>query len=153
MTRVLKWNKSAIKKRGAGNWNPINAAGGERWPRCDVTMEHRSAPLIAFRPGFHSPVWRGMKGRTQECVWTHGRIPEPRCTSEHTGYYGEFWMLKPFHKNKKIAKRATTSQMMSFRNPKQALLVTVSHRDRCPWVVGGQAPSMLHWFLSHYLQC
>lgn len=35
-------------------------------------MQHHSAPLIAFRPGFYSP--GGDDGWTQECEWTHAAV-------------------------------------------------------------------------------
>lgn len=76
MTRVLKWNKSAIKKRALAIENLLMREAVRGGPKRDGTMEHGGAPLIAFWPGFLFPTlakddrcWQEMATDSQ--MWTH----------------------------------------------------------------------------------
>lgn len=76
MTRVLKWNKSAIKKRALAIENLLMREAVRGGPKRDGTMEHAGALLIAFRPGFLFPTlgkddrsWQEMATYSQ--MWTH----------------------------------------------------------------------------------
>lgn len=69
-------------------------------------------------------------------------------------YNAWLWMLLPY-RNLTIC--ASKSGDFLFHNREQPLIVmatpSVSHQCHCPQAVGGQTPSMLHRFHSHYLCC
>lgn len=143
MTRVLKWNKSAIKKRALAIENLLMREAVRGGPKRDETMEHGGAPLIAFWPRFlfltlgeDDRCWQEMATYSQ--TWTH--------TKNYTDTSANTWQY--------VQPRDLFLPFWSHKQPIMAMVTSsVTHQRHCPRVVGDQVPSMLHRFHSHYLGC
>lgn len=146
MTRVLKWNKSAIKKRAPAIENLLMRGAVRGGPKRDGTMEHGGAPLTAFLARvFVSHTGWGWQvlardGHIPPNVDTHEKLHGHVCSLLNTWQY--------------VNPRDLFLPFSSHKQPIMAMVTSsVTHQRHCPRVVGDQAPSMLHRFHSHYFGC